>query len=274
MLNFLKQSQTDMEITITYDDFKNLRPMTITQSEDVFKSLAMFIDIARQELHRYVGSLADIESPSIETLCKRYILCKAFHIAIPSLDLVLTPTGFGVVSNNTLAPASRERVDSLSSQVKAMSLSILSDIRDTLHTVESWVEAGNSGNAAICLVKDLRRYISEEADSLVDNQERFIQARHLLVKVLGVEQTESFIQLSARALVQNLTPSDRLIIRAMQDVEGAVLVEKDPHNAMLNLDRLIEQYAELYPAYTASPQYRAKHMQRYTSRPTDGAYFI
>ena len=33
--------------------------------------------------------------------------------AVPSLDLVLTPNGFGIVSNQNVAPASRERVSRL-----------------------------------------------------------------------------------------------------------------------------------------------------------------
>ena len=35
---------------------------------------------------------------------------EAFMRAVPSLDLVLTPNGFGIVSNQNIAPASRERV--------------------------------------------------------------------------------------------------------------------------------------------------------------------
>ena len=33
--------------------------------------------------------------------------------AVPSLDLVLTPNGFGIVSNSNIAPASKERVERL-----------------------------------------------------------------------------------------------------------------------------------------------------------------
>ena len=39
-------------------------------------------------------------------------------IAIPSLDLVLTTNGFGIVSNQNVVPASRERVDALISSLE------------------------------------------------------------------------------------------------------------------------------------------------------------
>ena len=37
----------------------------------------------------------------------------AFLNAIPSLDLVLTPNGFGIVSNTNVVPASKERIERL-----------------------------------------------------------------------------------------------------------------------------------------------------------------
>ena len=41
------------------------------------------------------------------------IVNRAFAAAIPSLDLILTGNGFGIVSNQTIAPASRDRVNAL-----------------------------------------------------------------------------------------------------------------------------------------------------------------
>ena len=49
----------------------------------------------------------------LKTLASRTIVSDAFVRAIPSLDLVLTPNGFGIVSNQNVAPASSERVERL-----------------------------------------------------------------------------------------------------------------------------------------------------------------
>ena len=49
----------------------------------------------------------------LKTLSARAIVSDAFVHAIPSLDLVLTPNGFGIVSNQNVAPASSERVERL-----------------------------------------------------------------------------------------------------------------------------------------------------------------
>lgn len=46
-------------------------------------------------------------------MCRRAVVADALLRAIPSLDLVLTPNGFGIVSNQNIAPASKDRVERL-----------------------------------------------------------------------------------------------------------------------------------------------------------------
>lgn len=50
---------------------------------------------------------------------QRILVTEAFRRAIPSLDLVLTPNGFGIVSNDNMAPASSDRVNRLIDQLEA-----------------------------------------------------------------------------------------------------------------------------------------------------------
>lgn len=49
----------------------------------------------------------------IKESCSRLVVADALRRAMPSLDIVLTPNGFGVVSTQNLAPASKPRVDRL-----------------------------------------------------------------------------------------------------------------------------------------------------------------
>ena len=43
----------------------------------------------------------------------RIVAFDAFRNAVPHLDLILTPNGFGIVNNSNIAPASKERVERL-----------------------------------------------------------------------------------------------------------------------------------------------------------------
>ncbi len=51
-------------------------------------------------------------------LCQRIIASDAFLHSIPEMDLVLTDAGFGVVNNQSFAPASRERIQNLTSAMQ------------------------------------------------------------------------------------------------------------------------------------------------------------
>ena len=57
-------------------------------------------------------AFVDEESPLYSNM-QSFVVADAFAKAIPSLDLVLTPNGFGIVSTNNIAPASKDRVERL-----------------------------------------------------------------------------------------------------------------------------------------------------------------
>ena len=53
------------------------------------------------------------EDNPVKIITAKLIASEALRRAIPSLDIVLTPNGFGVVNTSNLAPASKPRVDRL-----------------------------------------------------------------------------------------------------------------------------------------------------------------
>lgn len=61
-----------------------------------------------------LSAIADLEaSHTTRMLAYQIAAYDAFHRAIPHLDVILTPNGFGIVSNSNIAPSSRERVERL-----------------------------------------------------------------------------------------------------------------------------------------------------------------
>lgn len=69
----------------------------------------------------------------------RVIAPDALMRAIPALDLVLTPNGFGVVSNQNVAPASKERVERLlASLERNRDMGIEAMLPMLLHTAQNW----------------------------------------------------------------------------------------------------------------------------------------
>lgn len=58
------------------------------------------------------------EDSRLLTRCQRIISIQAFLASVPEMDLVLTDAGFGVVSNQDVAPASRERVQAMKASLQ------------------------------------------------------------------------------------------------------------------------------------------------------------
>ena len=65
-------------------------------------------------------------------------VAEAMLHAIPQLDLVLTPNGFGIVSNSNVAPASKERVERLCTSLEKMRDDTLQVLLPLLAAEPTW----------------------------------------------------------------------------------------------------------------------------------------
>ena len=69
---------------------------------------------------------------------EKLVACHAYMTAIPSLDLVLTPNGFGIVSNQNVVPASGERIERLISSLEAQRDSAIEALVIRLSSRDDW----------------------------------------------------------------------------------------------------------------------------------------
>lgn len=99
------------------------------------------VDSARLWLEsNYLGS-DDFLSPQDNARAARIVALKAFALAIPSLDLVVTPTGFGIVSTESIAPASKDRIERLIASVNDNINSLLTLLLDDCRRYPQWVSS-------------------------------------------------------------------------------------------------------------------------------------
>lgn len=82
--------------------------------------LALFLDLAEDWVRTTFTSETTFnticgytDTNPLKILTARLVVADALRRAIPSLDIVLSPNGFGVVNTSNLAPASKPRVDRL-----------------------------------------------------------------------------------------------------------------------------------------------------------------
>lgn len=104
-----------MDIQLTEELVNSVLPNTlITVDEET--PLSARIEPYVKDSVRWLESLVigDVQlPPDLEEMAIRAVILRAVIQAVPALDLVVTPTGFGVVSADSLVPASKERIERL-----------------------------------------------------------------------------------------------------------------------------------------------------------------
>ena len=71
----------------------------------------------------------------------RAVTCDALMHAIPSLDVVLTPNGFGVVSNQNVAPASKDRVQRLMNSMEQQRDDAVTHLLKLIRGQKAWQQS-------------------------------------------------------------------------------------------------------------------------------------
>ncbi len=112
-----------MRLIHNNDQLYSLLPniMTVVKGErPVIDKIVPFIDASEKWLidnfcpKEIFDDIADRPDPSTaKVTMARIVTFDAFRSAIPHLDIILTPNGFGIVNNSNIAPASKERVERL-----------------------------------------------------------------------------------------------------------------------------------------------------------------
>lgn len=116
--------------------------LAVTDGEPtLFEKLRPFIEESKLRLEsRYVGE-EDFLSPGDNEIAVRLVVLDALANAIPSIDLVVTPTGFGVVNTNNLAPASKDRVERLINSLRKSFTSGLALLLRACRQYQAWRES-------------------------------------------------------------------------------------------------------------------------------------
>ena len=121
-----------MEITITKSDFEQALPVGTSANEEVYESvtsaISRYLAFYNDDLLGVAG-MTHLEGKGNDSQLlswyKQLVCLSAFISVLRQLDLVLTPTGFGVVRNDNIAPASKQRVDALESQLRTQYYKVL-----------------------------------------------------------------------------------------------------------------------------------------------------
>ena len=260
-----------MKITIDKDFFEKTILTATSATADVFDSLCDQIETAALDA---VIFFFPVETKAVnldEELLKevkRHICFKAFYNGIPLLDLVLTPTGFGVVSNQNLAPASRDRVDSLRRLIGNCRDESVDRVLEMLPSLKDWgdsIVAQFRIGSLFYTAHQLRDYAGKP-DALRSDLHQLApviaEAEEIIQSHISKELFKSLLEKTRK---NTLTDDEIIILHALRRAVGFFINNKLPafRREIDDVVNVLEDNPPKFPLYKDSSAYKVKHFEHY-----------
>ena len=277
-----------MKFITNETNLRTFLPNAFTSVEgetSLFDKLQPFLIIAEHWLQQQVlgeATLASIaqEDSDANILCCQIVVSEGFSRAIPSLDLVLTPNGFGIVSNSNVAPASKERVERLIAQLQDNRDTYLQSLLAILPSREEWLGTAQQLFFAGTLFPNTdivdqvgRRTKTPKWPQYVALRYELIDIEHSLAEEYFSEELMS--DLRAKAHVNNLSDAYAHILPIIRAQELAVL-QKLPiqHRQMTDVVNFIRKHPDEFPLWHASDTAKLYDPPVFQNKKIDTAYWL
>lgn len=267
---------------ITKEIFERYVPSAIHSDDTLFEKVRSFILDAEHNLQfRLLGDFSFESLP--ELVREEFIRCvvlSAVKVAIPSLDLVLTPTGFGVVSNNNLTPASKDRVQSLLISVNQQALDSYERIIALMAQVPSWYKTKGSS-----LIRSLfwnSSLLAEYCGTAEPHYNDLVAKRPSIIDAEIIIKHRMSPKLYDRLVMEDATNTAGIYTReliTLSRVAIAMYIQNGAHDpqwdkALNDVENFLEDNLSEFPEYEDSAAYRIKHLETYQNDKHDETFFF
>ena len=218
----------------------------------------------------------------LKTLAIRTVCLDAFVRTARSLDLVLTATGFGIVSTESTAPASRARVDALIEEMAVEELLAIEQMFQKLVMVEGWGQTLQAQQRITTLF--YRPSLMKSLSGLVlttqnwqTAQGRAVTADTFLRAEISDEYMEELLLKTRTATLEN---ADIIVVDKCNRFTADFITNFELSRGMPNKHQLqaimeqIEAYPQSYPTYVSSRLYARRHAERYQNKREDPTFFF
>lgn len=253
------------------------------KTSEVFEGISSLIERTQTEfISGIIPSTMDTDTlpDDVQEIIKRYICFKAYCDAIPMLDLVMTSTGFGVVSNQNVAPASKDRVEALRKSMEQLSDSSFDEVINSLiNNVPLWRSSAPAlrlVNSLFFTAHQLKDYAGQPyayRSDLRSARPAISESEMLIEKRISTDLMKHLVDKT-----RTNDPSDKEIevIHMIRSAIGA-FISKNVRAFRTKSDDVVnflENNISDFPAYQNSQAYRVKHMERYQNAQDDTCYFF
>ncbi len=277
-------------IQIEINQFEQVLPFVGAASEDVFTKMELSFESHYNDLiASVVGSDAEQavneEDSPLQKFARDYVILATFLDRLRSQDIIMTDNGFGVVSNDNIAPASQTRVDALERELTYRRDFALHCVISHLRKVEGWADSLQAFNTIRSFVWSpyiLGKHCGLPGkltfDDLATHKGEIDAAESFLRQQFGDAQIDQMLEEERAA---QFATSHRAAIQRILDFIGSNITKNDePIDARTrstlfeNLLRYVEEHLDDFAKYRESSAYTANHMQAYENKTDDTTFFF
>lgn len=192
-----------------------------------------------------------------------------------NLDLVLTSTGFGVVSTNDTAPASKMRVDALDGELRVKWLMLSDDLTEMCFKLDGWYRQGLVIiDTLFCDFKFLKAYAGMQAP-LAKDWETASNAILACDRFLREKISDEFMdELIEGMATSSLNLKQRGIVHQIRRTIGAAIQNNQQlmFEYYRRLMNTLESDLDSFDTYRDSDAFAANHFKPYENHAEDSAF--
>lgn len=270
-------------ITLSKEAFERYVPAFRDAETRIFEAVLPYM---QQYLDKARNVIKIPEDYAGDALVEAYVYRQAAWQALPHLDLVLTDNGFAVVSNNNLAPASRDRVAALHERLREEK----ADARDLLLMDLCRITAWRDTEACRRLRSSLlwcpmllRRYGVTAADGRQVFEREYnallpqvLAAGEEAARIVSLEQMQWLLEHQDEC-DEDGEPDLRSVLREMcRRFMAAVIADRKPAVRTLaaQIQDFLNRHANDLPEYAASSKFQADNFKPYENKKDDACFFF
>lgn len=232
---------------------------------DNFMRLACDCDPAASRLREFLRPLLAI---------------RAFAEAIPLLDIILTPNGFGVVQNSNVAPASEARVRALKDSLYLRADSLVQRCVDELRRFRLWRASPQGRRWASVLQPDLRMVSRVDPAHVGPLYNRYLDMRDRIssieAKIADISIShEELRRLRDLNLAKCLSPVQQDVVTRFNDIVTRAAQGQSPDACAIGMTvNIIRHQKEEFPLWPDSNTARLYRPPVFRNDPACGGYFF
>lgn len=257
---------------------------TCEGEKSLFDKLQPYLNIAERwlsdnvvgkELLTTLASTAEDDERKV--VCCQIVAADAFQRAIPSLDLVLTPNGFGIVSNGNVAPASSERVKTLSESLTASRDELIHTLLLLLSKDANWRTSAQGMYFGATLFPNLE--LVRLAGRTSDVWRNYQTLRQQIISIED-ELAERYIsqaiytRLRQHVLEDGVKPEELPLVRLLKQTELELVAGKQLNvPRLISLVQRIREDEQNFPEWKTSPTAELFSRQSFQNEKHSGGYW-